>query len=241
MSSWGAPEVSAAAAVGGLVVALVVAGFAWVQLRQAKRLREEKARPYVIVDIDFRGTGVSIVIQNIGATPAYDVRVGFDKTLETTMTRRKPLEDVAAFKRPIPMIAPGRTIQVPFDRMPDRLKRHDLPTEYVATVEYRDSRRWKTREDYPFDLATYEDTLMPKKGLPEVAHALEDLNRSLRSMKTHNALRVLTSDHDRETRRELREFAVEELARTVRSKGLVAGSRKFLAAWIERNRWRWGG
>lgn len=211
------------------------------QLRQAKRLREEQARPYVIVDVEFRGTGVSIVVQNIGSTPAYDVRVTFDKPLQTTMTRGKDLQDIAIFTRPIPMIAPGRTIQVPFDRMPDRLKRRDLPTEYVATVEYRDSRRWGTREEYPFDLATYEDTLVPKKGLPEVARAVEELNKSLKSMKTHNALRVLTSDRDRETRRESREIAVEQFARSVRRSGPVAGSRMYLTSWVEQNRWRWGG
>lgn len=241
ISTWGPSEISAAAAVGGLVVAVVVAIFAWVQVKQAKRLREEQARPYVIVDIDFRGVGVNIVIQNVGATPAYDVQVTFDKSLETTMTRRKHLNEVATFTRPIPMIAPGRAIHVPFDRMPERLKRDDLPTEYVATVEYRDSRRWKTCETYPFDLATYEDTLVPKKGLPEVARAIEELNRSFKSIKTHDAMRVLTSDHDRKDRRESREYAVEEFARLVRSSGPIAGPRAFLVAWVERNRWRWGG
>jgi hypothetical protein len=242
ISTWGPAEVEAAATVGGLVIAIVVAVFAWVQLRQAKHLREEQARPYVIVDIDFRGFGVSIVVQNIGATPAYDVRVTFDKLLETTMTRRKPLEEVAVFARPIPMVAPGRSIHVPFDRMPNRLKRADLPTEYVATVKYRDSKKkWVPPEEYPFDLATYADTLSPKKGLPEVATAVQELNKSLKSVKTNNALRVLTSDHDRESRREAREVAVEKFARTVRASGLLIGFRKSLAMWVQRNRWRWGG
>ncbi|MEJ7742891.1 MAG: hypothetical protein WKF73_10260 [Nocardioidaceae bacterium] len=110
----------------------------------------------------------------------------------------------------------------------------------MATVEYRDSRRRETRETYPFDLATYEDTLVSKKGLAEVAHAVEELNKNLKSIKTHNALRALTSDHDRESRREARDLALEEFSRSIRSGGPVTGSRAFLSSWVQRNRWRWG-
>ena len=82
---WAAIEAVATAATA--LVAVLAAVFAYVQVRQARRLRQEQARPFVVVDFESSPAwqnAIQLVIQNIGQTVATDVLVSFDPLLEST-------------------------------------------------------------------------------------------------------------------------------------------------------------
>lgn len=238
---WNAATISAIAEAGSLLVASVVAAFVLVQVMQAKKLREEQARPYIVVDFELSRNGIAIVVRNIGSTPAFDVSVVFDKRLTSTIAQRKPFEDSSVFSKPIPMVAPGRVISVPFDRVPDRLTNTELPTAYVATVSYRDARQTLGPEIFPLDLSVYVDTLVPRKNQHDIASAVEDLNKTFTSITGSHGLRVRSSSADRASKREARETGIEMLARRMRREGPISGAKSHLCEWTRSNRWRWGG
>jgi hypothetical protein len=69
-TDWAA--VTAWAAWATVAVYVVLGIFAWIQVLQARRLREEQARPFVIVDFE-PGFLVYLTVENIGRTMARDV------------------------------------------------------------------------------------------------------------------------------------------------------------------------
>ena len=73
-TDWAA--VTAWAAWATVAVYVVLGIFAWIQVLQARRLREEQARPFVIVDFE-PGFLVYLTVENIGRTMARDVSIRF--------------------------------------------------------------------------------------------------------------------------------------------------------------------
>jgi hypothetical protein len=69
--------VAAGGAAGTFVVAVLAARAAFRQVREARTLREEQARPFVVVDFTLNPTTnffFDIVVKNIGATLASNVK-----------------------------------------------------------------------------------------------------------------------------------------------------------------------
>jgi hypothetical protein len=68
---WTAERVIALAAVGQLVVLVAAALFARAQVREARELRAEQARPFVVVDFELdRRPLINLVVANLGKTMA---------------------------------------------------------------------------------------------------------------------------------------------------------------------------
>lgn len=110
--------VTAWAAWATVAVYVVLGIFAWIQVLQARRLREEQARPFVIVDFE-PGFLVYLTVENIGRTMARDVSIRFDKPLESTLSGPPRLHSSrdtvsAAVMGPLP--APGKLEQWPGGR-----------------------------------------------------------------------------------------------------------------------------
>ena len=70
-----------------LVVLAVAALVAWRQLRHARRIREDEARPHVVVDleVDQPAQDIYLVVSNLGRTTARDVRLTFDPQLTSSL------------------------------------------------------------------------------------------------------------------------------------------------------------
>ena len=67
-----------------LVVVVAAAIFAWSQLTEARRLREDQTRPFVIVDLDTQiRPFFDLVVKNIGTTMARDVEIRFEPELQS--------------------------------------------------------------------------------------------------------------------------------------------------------------
>lgn len=208
VTTWGPDHYQAAAAVAGLVVAIVVACFAAYQLLEARRLRDEQARPYIVVDLEFRNIFAHIAISNIGATPATQVRVTFDKRLQTVTTRPVDINDIAIFSAPVPMIAPRRRMSVRWDSVPAMYKDESVPRSYTATATYLDHRGKQRVEEYVLDLTPYFHTAMPVSGLPEIASALKAAQNDLHQVINSGHVRVKSSNLDVDKRREAREYRI---------------------------------
>ena len=221
---WQAAEWSAFGSVGALAVAVIVGGFVAVQVLQAKRLREDQARPYVIVDFDFKGLFVHLVIKNIGATPARDVAVKFDRPLQTP-GRARDFNDFEIFKNPIPMMAPGREIRVRFGMGPDFFKDEaEVSLSYRADVKYQDLHGKRKFVDPPLvlDLRPYKNTIVGADRLAEIADATKNLERTLRRWTgSGGSLEVRAIDRDRQERKQARADHWWELRHAYEGAGLT--------------------
>lgn len=149
-----ADDWQAVGSIGTLVVAIAAAIFAYMQIRDARRLREEQAAPYVIAR--FRSSEASpkiidFVIVNIGSTPAFDIRVAISPEME----RADPIADypfmsAKPIKTGIAMLAPQQEIVMFFDTVTDRVGKK-LPSDFTVTISSKNSKRQQL-PDATYDL-----------------------------------------------------------------------------------------
>ncbi|WP_409180130.1 hypothetical protein F9C11_26825 [Amycolatopsis sp. VS8301801F10] len=131
--------IAALAGVGTLGIAVLAASAAFKQVGEARRLREEQARPFVVVDFEPNGAGhpyMDIVVKNYGATLAKNVRITFEPPLASTLDNideTPPVSEWALFSEPIPTIPPGKEYRGLFENMPTRFE-SNLPRRYAVTV-----------------------------------------------------------------------------------------------------------
>jgi hypothetical protein len=110
-------------------------------------------RPDVILDLAYEDGDLFVSVWNIGAAPARDVRVRFDRPLVGAGGTRI---DALRLFRGIPFLAPGRRITAFLDTAAGCASRGD-DTAFTATVTCSDETgaRYETR--CPHDLAIYAD------------------------------------------------------------------------------------
>ncbi|MBM2621189.1 hypothetical protein JIG36_37375 [Actinoplanes sp. LDG1-06] len=237
ISTWGGSEWQAVAA----FVAVFVGGpIALMQANEARRLRLEQARPYVIVDFEFRSVVVYLKIHNIGKTMARDVRIKFDHPLTSTLSSVEALES-RLLSEPIPMLAPGRSISLVFDSFPARYSRRDeFPMDYAVTVEYDDD-LGKPYSDppYPLDLRTYVGSAVDPKGLPELVDEVGKVRRELHKWTDGSrGLLVNAVDRDAKQKREIRPYRLQEYVTVFKEQGVRAVARHGANRTMKRLGWR---
>lgn len=215
---------AAIAALGTLVVYVVIAFYAKNQLGQAERIRAEQARPYVIAEfvsgflIDFR-------IRNLGTTMAKNVRLSWDRWPESTIrdSMWASPDDSAIFRDGIPSLAPHQEITTLFDAFEARLT-EKLPLTYTLKVSYTDSNGRPYEDEFILDLNMYlgleVDT---KKTINDVARQLERVADALKGVLTVSAL-----DADRREAINRRWQMKRRFEQTWKQKGLRAA----VAGWL---------
>jgi hypothetical protein len=135
---WSAERLVAAAAVGQLGVLLAAAWYARNQVAEARELRKEQARPFVVVDFEpDRVPFVNLAIANLGRTMARNVRIEADPPFDSSVYRPGPVQLAwfTMFNEGIPALAPGKRIVLLFDQMHDRDKL-GLPDTYRVRLTY---------------------------------------------------------------------------------------------------------
>jgi hypothetical protein len=164
--------------------------FAYYQLREARRLRDDQSRPFVVVDFA-PGWLLKLEIENIGKVIAQDVRFKFTPPLQSTRT---DYEEVDLLSSGASMIPPGRKFRIFFDVLRDRLE-SDLPRLYqVQVTYYGPGRQGKPYVDhYTIDTAAMRGTLVARKGISEVAASLEEISKVLKRHDGFGGLNVVTS------------------------------------------------
>lgn len=113
------------------------AGYALVQAREARRLREQQFRPFVVVDVEVDNNRIlEIVVRNVGLTMARDVRFEIDPAFVTSMDDYD-LNSMKLFSAGIATLPPGKEYRTLFD-LPVQRSQKKLEREYTVTVTYSD-------------------------------------------------------------------------------------------------------
>jgi hypothetical protein len=230
-TDWAA--VAAWAAWATVLIYIVIGLFAWRQVREARKLREEQARPFVIVDFE-PGLVVYLTVENLGRTMAQDVRIQFDKPLKSSLDRPHELNESPLFREPIPVLPPGKKIRVLFDQFSSRVEA-DLPLTYEVDVRYhgpKDRKEWK--DIYRLDLGTYLGSALPPKGIPELVTEVENICKEIKKWQGSNLRGLLV--HNLDQRQEDKIAWRRTHMRTLRRRGRKAAAQQL---W-NRILWRWG-
>jgi hypothetical protein len=163
-----------------LVAALLVGRS---QANEARRLRQEQARPFVIIDFHPWDTIIELKIKNLGSTLARDVQFEFDRAVTTTdedIAGRGPIMQLNLFKNGIPSLAPGKEITVFFDHFPTRVDQ-GLPMTYNVRVSYRDNSGKRYAEPTVLDLTAYLGTGgVSRDDIHDVHKRLEEIAREVK-------------------------------------------------------------
>ena len=184
------PAVAAWAAWATVGIYVVIGLFAWWQVHEARKLREEQARPFVIVDFE-PGFLVYLTVENLGRTMARDVTIEFDQPLESTLRGPREIDESPLFREPIPALPPGKKIRVLFDQFNDRTEAK-LPLTYDVEVRYRGptgNKPWK--DTYRLDLGMYLGSALPPKGIPELVTEVENIRKEISKWQGSSSLRGL--------------------------------------------------
>ena len=147
------------------LIALAAGIVALIQVRQAKALREEQARPYVVAFMEPSkawSQAMQIVVQNFGKTAAYDVRLNASPTImRCGGANPLELEPVALFER-LSVLVPGERWFTLWETGPRRAKFNvahpsdPFPSRHSVRVSYRNYRGKEYREDLEFNWAPHE-------------------------------------------------------------------------------------
>jgi hypothetical protein len=180
---------SATAAWVAILVGVIAATLALLQLRDARRIRREQAAPYVIVQ--FEGSEadpglIDFVVRNIGTTPAFDVQL----SVSPEMVRAEeiggyPFMMSKPLRAGIRMLAPQQEIRMYFDSVRARNGKN-LDSEWTVTVSSRDS-RGRRQPDGIFAL----DTDWARNSLQAEVHNLHWISHRIDRMDKN--LKVIAS------------------------------------------------
>jgi hypothetical protein len=159
------------------------------QVEEARRLREEQSRPFVVVDLDISDPPlVFLTVSNVGRTIARRVRINFDPPLARSFDNRAlteeekkagkplpPLVPYEVFNEEIASIAPGKVLRTLFESFMQGW-REDLPDSYLVTVRYEDERGVSYTEDMPMGFGGF-------KNLEDIRrHTIHDLHDQLKKI-----------------------------------------------------------
>jgi hypothetical protein len=165
-----------------LVVLIGAAFVAWRQVREARILREAQAQPFVVVDlaIEERDQSLRIIIENIGATIATNVRVSFEPQLESSLDTHGggvvPPRDLKALKEGIPSLPPGKRIAIFLDMFQERTP-GKFPDVYVASVSfYSPTLERSFQDESVLDLGIYRHVMF------DMRHDIHDVHKQLKEL-----------------------------------------------------------
>jgi hypothetical protein len=172
----------------GLGVAGAGSWFAYGQLREGRATRLDQSRPYVVVTIEHGRTlfgNIDIVVRNVGAGPAHNVRIKPEPRLERAQETSQHAPDIADaryFNEPIPLMPPGYEVITFFDRADERCKANPpLPDRYTFTVGYDDGHGNAWEEPNIVDFGLMHDLLYSEVYTEHhIAQALRDIRSQLK-------------------------------------------------------------
>lgn len=201
--SWTAGGWAAGAGWLTLSIAAAAARYARRQWLDARDTRDEQTQPYVVVDVEPSPASYTIwdlVIRNIGATIAHNVRIRFEPPLVTASGRLSPdykLEDSSLIREGIGSMPPGREYRMIFDDAPARYD-SELPRRYDVTVSYDDRRGLTHTDTSVLDLNVFfGTTYLEVRTEHHSAKALEAIAKELATWTQRgNGLRAYTMDED---------------------------------------------
>lgn len=199
--------ISAGSSALTLLIAVVAAGFAWGQLREAskarkqtKKLELEKSQPYVVMSME-ESIGpefIDLVLRNYGPTAAYNVKVELDPWPQRTHDG-----EIVQLPEVIPVMAPGQEWRTHWDEGRERIK-SELPDKHVGKVTFLGVDKAMLSSDAILDWSIY------KSKIWTVKHGIHDLTQAVQSMRDtqkkwnesiHGGLKVFSRSGDAKDQR----------------------------------------
>ena len=188
---------------GVLVVAAVVASQ---QVREARRLREEQAQPYVIVSLETDPSApfiVNLVIKNLGGTAARNVVVDFDPPLVSsldTMAGPNRTTEWTALSDGISTLTPGQIMGSMLDSLMSRYANKDqYPDRTQATVHYQGDHGKRGIYEYKYNLdfnVFFGSHYVGRKSFDDLVKAVEDMQKTMKCWTTDGGLKTYTKNLD---------------------------------------------
>jgi len=219
------------------VYAVRQVGYARRQVDEARQLREEQARPWVVIDFEVNFLAY-VTIQNFGRTVATEVRVRFDPPLESTLAKPWAWEKSSLLRDGIPTLPPGKKLRLLFDSFPARVNDSDLPMIYTAEAEYDGFTKDRHKSTYRLDLNYHVGASPEPKGLPEIAQTLDNIQREMHKWTDgHNGIRANVVDRDKDNRRDYRPIWIQRANTIRKEKGLLAFGQYLIERWLQRRGW----
>lgn len=170
------------------LVALVAIIYASLQVREARRAREqtreleqERSQPYVVVYTEPSEGGqqaiIDLVIKNFGVTAARDIRVSINPWPRRSVHRTEG--DRVAFPEVIPILAPGQEWRTMWDSGLSRAK-SDLPDEHRGSVSFTGLEGKTLEAPIVLDWRLYNTRRwVVVHGQHEIADALRDMRTQM--------------------------------------------------------------
>lgn len=179
------------AALGVWVTLVPLSLFGIAQLRDAKRLRHEQTRPFVVAELHNRSILAILALVNVGPTVARNIRASLPEGLTSSHGQLDWL-DSPAFVDGVTNMAPGTAIRFWFDTFP---KRRDaaLPMRIPIELEYDGpDRRHYGPERYVLDLSAHAPALQPDKTIHDLVETVAGIEKLIKAAVAH--LAILASD-----------------------------------------------
>lgn len=198
--------------VAQLVILSVAAVVAWWQVGEARRLREQQSRPFVVIDFEVDGVLIFLVISNLGTTLARDVRFTIDPPLTSAIENR--LSDLKILQEGAPTLAPGKVIRTLFDTGIQR-KPENLPDTYRVVARYADQERRRTFEEtMDLDLGIYWNlSTIERKEVHDIHKTLVEIRDVLKKWTSGSGALRRVSPEEEQAEIERRLAAMEERRR----------------------------
>lgn len=159
-----------------LVVLSVAAVVAWRQVREARRLREEQQRPFVVIDFEVeRGYIAFLTVSNLGTSLARNVRFDIEPPLASAIPS-VALDKMKMLNEGISTLAPGKKIRTFFD-MGNQRGKTELPMTYAARARYTDDtgrRHFDETVDLDLDLYMHLSEIN-RQGVHDIHKRLEEI------------------------------------------------------------------
>lgn len=236
-SSATAAWVGAGAAVATLIVLVVTAVYAAKQFKEAKELRREQTRPYVVPSIGVEQQILLLfVVENVGTSPAFDVVVAFNPEPESEI---HDLKAVSILKDPIPTMPPKQKFRTFWESsltVFDEKNPYEHPMTYEVTVSYSDSAGRKYGpEKYILDFHVFEGQAIGPKGVSDLVKAVEELTKEHKKWTDGvRGLNVRTTNATRKARREDRPSHFRGMKAAHSEGGVWAACKYWIRVWRRR-------
>ena len=236
LSAWSEATWAAAGTWATFLVYSALLVYAIKQVGEARKLREEQIRPFVVVDFDVDYL-THLRIANTGTILARNVTMKFNPPLSSTLSRPWPWENSPLFDDGIPTLAPGKEIRVHFDSYIAR-NEQKLDMAYEVWVTYDGYRGKRYQESYTLDLGIYENTTPPAKGLPELINEVEKIHKELHKWTDGiKGLQVHAVNNERRIRRRDRRVWIQRAEAVRKERGWLGYFRHLGERALQRRGW----
>lgn len=185
-------------------------------MNEARELREQQNRPFVVIDTDFeRASELFLHVTNLGTSLARNVKIDIEPPLKSAVDI--PVEKFKMLSDGISTLAPGKELRTFFD-LGFRRHESDLPLVYAATITYSDETgRRRFEEKIDLDLEQYMHLHFASRDEIHDVHArlkeIRDIFRKWAWSGGNSLLTISRQEADARNERRLAEIEEEKRGR----------------------------